>query len=166
MTIKAAILKIIGWVFAFIGIFLLIIGIGMTIDSDSPHSSDGPPVALCSLIFLAPAGISLYLGRKISREHDLINTLSVMVQSYGRITVADLSLKLSVPPARIVHALSKAVTGGMINGSFDRTTDEFVASGADANQRTITHCPRCGAALDSVYLKSDTVKCRQCGSII
>jgi len=166
MKIKETVLKIIGWLLVCFAVFILTVGIGMIIDKDSRHSSSGLPIALCSLIFFIPAGISLLIAKRIRRENDLITTVTQLLKSYGRITITDLSAKISVPPQLAIKMLAKAITKGRISGSFDRTTDEFVADGARPSSKNITHCPRCGSGLSSVYLEGDTIKCKQCGSFV
>ncbi|HPA73449.1 MAG TPA: hypothetical protein PKY31_14335, partial [Spirochaetota bacterium] len=67
---------------------------------------------------------------------------------------------------RANRLLMKAVALNMIEGNFDRTTDEFFTSDAREQKLEFKFCPQCGSPLDRVYLEGETVKCGRCGGMM
>jgi hypothetical protein len=160
---KIAALKITGIILVCFGVLLLIVGIGMTIDTGAPQSKDGPSIALASLIFFIPSVILLLQARKTGRAHELMVALSELLRSYRRISLAELSQKLSAPLPLLMKTLTRALSDGVISGKFDRTTDEFIVDLSDTQRPVPGSCPSCGSPLDGVYLPGDTIRCASCG---
>lgn len=160
--IKNNILKILGYILVFFGVFMLVVGIGIAIEG---KKDDGPSIAIVSLVFFIPGFILLYLERRSRKQLEVLESVASAVKSYRRIKLVDLAAKVGITVPHASRLLMKAVALNMIEGNFDRTTDEFFTS--DARQQSISFkfCPRCGAPLDRVYLEGETVKCGSCGAI-
>ncbi|MBN1534660.1 MAG: hypothetical protein JXA20_18465 [Spirochaetes bacterium] len=163
--IKIAVLKTAGIMLLCFGVLLLIVGIGMTIDSGAPQSKEGPPIALSSLVFFVPSAILLLQARRIGRAQELTIALAELIRSYRRISLAELSNKLSTPLPLLMKTLSRALSEGSISGTFDRTTDEFIAGGTGNANTASGACPSCGSPPDGLYLPGDTIRCTSCGTV-
>lgn len=158
-------LSVAAYALVFFGIMLCIVGVAMHIDRTSVQSSSGLPIALASFSFTVPGAVLLYLSRRMKRTNDLLAGLASIVKSYRRITVADLAARLGIPVHRALTLLSRAIAAGLVQGNFDRTTDEFFTSDSQEQRMELRYCASCGAPLDRVYLAGETVRCGRCGAV-
>ncbi|MBP7583951.1 MAG: hypothetical protein KBA61_07955 [Spirochaetes bacterium] len=161
--LKNRILKILGFSLVFFGVFMLVAGVGITIEGEKDN---GPGIAVFSLIFFIPGATLLYLERRSSREMETLETVASAVRSYRRIKLVDLAAKVGITVPRANRLLMKAVALKMIEGNFDRTTDEFFTSDSREQKLEFKFCPQCGSPLDRVYLEGETVKCGRCGGMM
>lgn len=127
---------------------------------------DGGGIAIFSLAFVIPGSLLLYFGIKNSHFEDNVISAASIAKSARRITLIDLSEKMncSIPVAN--KALTIALSKGLVSGNFDRTTDEFFTEEGNREKIEIRFCPACGAPLDKIYLRGETIKCNNCGVVI
>jgi hypothetical protein len=161
-NLKHNILKILGYFLVFFGVFMLVVGIAIAIEG---KKDDGPSIAIASLIFFIPGYILLFLERRSRKRLEMLESVASAVKSYRRIKLVDLAGKLGITVPEASRLLMKAVTLNMIEGNFDRTTDEFFTNDARKHSISFKFCPQCGAPLDRIYLEGETVKCGSCGAI-
>ena len=165
ITIKDSIQKFFGYILLIGGIFFLVVGIGMLFDPDLKDRNVAPSIIIFSNAFTIPGLILIILGRRNNKIEEQIELASGIVKSYRRITIADLAEKLKTSNIKAEEILSKALTLKLINGNFDRTTGEFFTVEAENQEMEYKFCPSCGAPLERIYLKGDTIKCNSCGTI-
>lgn len=163
---KDNILKFLGFTLLFMGIFILLVGIGMTFDPDPKDSSVGPPIAIVSFVFSLPGFILIRLGKKAQVKEEKVKAVANIIKSYRRIKLESISEKLAIPVLEVEQHLSAALSARLIRGFIDRTTDEFVAEGAREKDIAVKYCSSCGAPLEKVYLEGETIKCKSCGTIL
>jgi len=161
--LKNKILKVFGYILMFFGVFMLVVGIGITIEG---KNDDGPSIAIVSLIFFIPGFIILYLERRSRKNMEMIESVASAVKSYRRIKLVDLASKVGVTVPRAHSLLLKAIALDMVHGNFDRTTDEFFTDEAREQKLEYRFCPQCGGSLERVYLEGETVQCPRCGVIV
>jgi len=150
----------------FCGATTFILGIAMHIDSSSAESKSGIPIAFFSLSFIIP-GLFLYIrSKKMRRNIELMQTIAGMIISHRRIKIIDVAAQLQIPEQLAAKILAAAIENGIVQGKFDRTTGEFFTEEAEQEVSGIRYCPSCGAPLDKVYLKGETIQCRSCGTIV
>lgn len=161
--IKNNFLRVFGYLLVFFGVFMLVAGIGIIIEG---KKDDGPSIAIISLIFFIPGAVLLYLEKRSRRQVELMETLASAIRSYRRIKTEDLAVKLGITQAYTEKLILKAVSQGLIEGNFDRTTGEFFIK--DSEKLTVSYrfCPNCGSPFDKIYLVGETVKCSRCGMIL
>lgn len=162
-SIKNNVLKVLGFILVFFGIFMLVVGIAIIIEG---KKDDGPGITMASLIFFLPGFILLYQERRSRRRMEMLESVTSAVKSYRRIKLVDLAAKVGITVPQANRFLMKAVALNMIEGNFDRTTDEFFTSDSREQKLTFKFCPQCGAPLDRVYLEGETVKCGRCGAMM
>jgi len=160
---KDSLYKFAGSIVGFIGFLFLIIGIGMTID---PKSEIGPEIMVISLIGLVPGIYLYYKGLIFSKKEKLLKETTALINTYRRISLTDLSEKLDLQLHETQEIISEAVSLKLIKGFIDRTTSEFVSENAENSSMNFKFCPSCGSQLDRIYLKGETIKCNQCGTLI
>jgi PCI domain-containing protein len=136
------------------------------LDDKGDDTSDAIPIAIVSNIFFIPGILLILLGKKAARKEDLLKSATGIIKSYRRITLYDLSEKLSISVAETENVLAEIVNLKLIKGNFDRTTSEFFTD--DAEIKSIKHkfCSSCGSSFDRIYLQGETVKCEKCGIIM
>lgn len=160
--VKDTFYKVLGSILTIFGFMLLVVGIGMVVD---PDESLGVEIMIVSNVFIIPGLIILARGIIISREEKTIRDTAALVNTYRRITLEDISRKLGKSLHETQALLSQAVNFKLINGYMDRTTGEFVSSNAENAEMNVKFCPSCGAQLDRIYLKGETIKCGRCGML-
>lgn len=162
----ATAVQVIGIFFLFCGISTFILGIAMHIDSSSPQSSSGLPISIFSLSFIIPGAIATLLAVRSKKDIELLQSICGIVTSYRRIKTTELAEQLHIAEAAAARLLAVAVEKGIIKGNFDRTTGEFFTEDSETEQRALRFCPSCGAPLERVFLKGETIRCRSCGGIV
>jgi hypothetical protein len=165
LNLKIKVQIFFGYALIFFGIFIFIVGIGMIIDPGETRQK-GLSIAVASLVFLIPGFILIMMGRKNRLEQDHLEYIISTVKSYRRIKLVDISQKLGISISQANMLLLKAVSGDMIKGYFDRSTDEFFTDEAQKQKLEYKFCPNCGSPLDKVYLSGETVKCNGCGFLM
>lgn len=148
------------------GVFVLAVGLGMSVDPNPSDASTGVSISIFSTIMLFLAAGLIYQGRMSKKKEERRDAAVSIVKSYRRISLFDLSKKLNVSVKEATDLLSQALHNGELAGNFDRTTDEFYIEGSEGVTVQIKYCYNCGASLDQVYLKGDTVKCSHCGALL
>ncbi len=164
--LRNTLLKVLSYALLFFGIFILILGIAMIFDKEPDASDNGLPIAIMSSAFLVTGGIILYVARRSEEERELLESLVSIIKSYRRITVADIAQRCGITIPRASELLHRAISLELIEGNFDRTTDEFYTSDAASQRVEYRYCPSCGSPLDRVYLKGDTIRCHSCGTLV
>ncbi len=154
-----------GFFMLFCGMSTFILGFAMHLDSSSPGSKSGMPIAVFSLSFIIPGLIIIFLARKSKKNIELLQTITGTIISHRRMKISDMAGQLMIPEPHAAKLLAVAVEKGLVRGKFDRTTGEFFTEEAEQDIAKIRFCPSCGAPLDRVYLKGETIQCRSCGSI-
>ncbi len=162
----ATAVQILGFFMLFCGSATFILGIAMHIDSSSPHAQSGVPIAVFSLSFLLPGAAMYLLAKKSKKNLELVQALAAFVTSYRRIRIADAAAHLMITEQQAARLLAAAVGKGLVRGNFDRTTGEFFTEEAEKETASIRFCPSCGAPLDRVYLKGETIQCKSCGGLV
>ncbi|HPV41867.1 MAG TPA: hypothetical protein PKX40_11870 [Spirochaetota bacterium] len=168
MIVKKALataVQISGLFILFSGIATCILGIAMHIDSASPQSKSGIPIAVFSLSFILPGALVYLLGKKSKKNLELVQALAALIISYRRIRISDAAAQLLITEEQAAKLLAAAVGKGLVKGKFDRTTGEFFTEEAESETSSIRFCPSCGAPLDRVYLKGETIQCKSCGGL-
>ncbi len=161
----ATAVQVLGLFILFCGATTFILGIAMHIDSSSAQSESGIPIAVFSLSFIIPGVFLYYHSKKMKKNIEVMQTITGMVKSYRRIKIKDVAAQLQIPEQLTAKLLAAAVEKGLVQGNFDRTTGEFFTEEAEQEVATIRFCPSCGAPLEKVYLKGETIQCRSCGTI-
>ncbi len=161
--IKNNFLRLFGYLLVFFGVFMLVAGIGIIIEGEK---DDGPSVAIFSLIFFIPGTALLFMEKRSRRQVELMDTIASAVRLYRRIKTEYLAVKLGITVHYTEKLILKAVSQGLIEGNFDRTTGEFFIK--DAEKLTVSYrfCPSCGSPFDTIYLYGETVRCSRCGMIL
>ncbi|HPB83890.1 MAG TPA: hypothetical protein PK200_17765 [Spirochaetota bacterium] len=163
--LKNRVTKFFGYGLLFFGIFLLVLGIAMSVEGGKDAES-GPPIAISSLAFIIPGGVMIFLARHARKKQDLVESIASIVKTYRRISLTTLAEKLSIPIPEAGNLLMIAVSRNLVKGNFDRTTDEFFTEDAKTQRLEFKFCPNCGGPLDRVYLEGETVKCPRCGLLV
>ena len=161
--LKNNFLRVFGYALVFFGVFMLIAGIGIMIEG---KKDDGPSIAIISLIFFIPGAVILYQEKKSRRQMELMETVSGAIRSYRRIKIEDIATKCGISIHQTEKIILKAISAGMIEGNFDRTTGEFFIKDAEKITLNYRFCPNCGSPFDRVYLIGETVQCSHCGMIL
>ena len=161
--IKNIILKITGGGLVIFGIFMLIAGIGITLEGEM---NNGPSIALSSLIFFIPGAGFILLALISSRNLEKLETVVSAVKSYRRIKLIDLASKTGFTVPEVNRNLLKGISRGMIKGHFDRSTDEFFTDDAVQRNDIQSFCAHCGAPIEGVYLEGESAQCRMCGTMM
>ncbi len=164
--LKDNFLRFFGYVLIIFGVFILIVGLGMTLDPDPKDRDAGPSIAVFSFAFTIPGLLLLRLGKKAQKEEENIKAVANIIKSYRRIKLDTISEKMGISVMEAETLLSKALSAGLIHGFIDRTTEEFVTEEARNKKVDVKFCSSCGSPLDTVYLEGETVKCKSCGTII
>jgi hypothetical protein len=73
-------------------------------------------------------------------------------------------MNVSIPEAN--RALSMAISIKLVNGNFDRTTDEFFTEEGKYVSADFKFCPACGAPYNKKFLGGEEMKCEHCGVIV
>lgn len=157
------ILRIIGYCFIFMGIFIIVVGTGMIIEG---KTDEGPSVVFLSLVFFIPGAILLFIEKRSRKEIDQLEVLSGIIDSYRRISITELAKKMNLTQEQTTKLLMKAIHRDIIEGNFDRTTEEFFTKEAEKITVCYRFCPNCGSPFDKIYLIGETVKCSRCGMMI
>lgn len=161
---KDNILKFFGYSLLFFGIFILIVGIGMTFDSNPQDSSQGPSIAIVNFAFTIPGIIMIILGKKAQLKEERVKAVANLIKSYQRVKLDTIAQKLAIPVLEVEKHLSTALSKNLTSGFIDRTTEEFVVEGA--KDMGIRFCTNCGSPIEKTYFKGETVKCKSCGSVL
>ncbi|HPC40358.1 MAG TPA: hypothetical protein PLM53_04765 [Spirochaetota bacterium] len=161
----ATAVQILGLFMLFCGSATCILGIAMHIDSSSPQSKSGIPIAIFSVSFILPGAVLYLLAKKSKKNLELIQSLASLIISYRRMRIADAAAQLMITEQQATKLLAVAVGRGLVKGRFDRTTGEFFTPEAERETTSIRFCPSCGAPLDRVYLNGETIRCRSCGGL-
>ena len=151
-----------GSIFTIFGFMFFVVGIGMVVD---PNESAGVEIMIVSNVFIVPGLIILARGIILSSKEKSILETATLVNTYRRITLEDISIKLGKSLYETQALLSQAVNFKLINGYMDRTTGEFVSSNAENAEMNVKFCSSCGAQLDRIYLKGETIQCGRCGTL-
>lgn len=167
ISAKDNVQKFFGGFLIVLGLLLFFLGLGMFFSpSDAEDISAGRGIAIFSFAFIVPGALLLYFGIVNAKFEENVLSASSIAKSARRISLSDLALKMncSIPDAN--KALSKAISLNLVIGNFDRTTDEFFTEEGELHKVELRFCPGCGAPLDRVYLKGETIKCNNCGVVL
>ncbi|MEM7183455.1 MAG: hypothetical protein AAF518_21280 [Spirochaetota bacterium] len=167
-TIKDNVQKLVGGVLLALGVLVLFLGTAMFFDTSAEESQNasGKAIAIFSFAILLPGGLLMYYGIKNARFEENVIAAASIVKSARRITLIDLAQKLNCSVVTASNVLSKAISLGLVNGNFDRSTDEFFTEEGDVQRLQIKFCSACGAPLDKTYMQGETIKCQSCGAIL
>lgn len=166
ISIKDNVQKFFGGLLLLLGLLAFFLGIAMFFTpGDADEKSAGMGIAIFSLAFLFSGGALLAYGIKNARFEEKVLSAASIVKSSRRITVVDLAAKLTLSIPKAQKALNRAIELNLVVGNFDRSTDEFFTKESEGHKVDFKFCPACGAPLDRVYLKGETIKCRNCGVI-
>jgi hypothetical protein len=163
--VLASVIQVIGLFILFCGSATFILGIAMHMDSSSAQAKSGIPIAVFSFSFLIPGIILFVLARKSKKNIELMQSITGIIISYRRIRISDVATQLMISGELAAKLLAAAVEQGLVRGKFDRTTGEFFTEEAENEAAKIRFCPSCGAPLDKLYLKGETIQCKSCGSL-
>ena len=152
-----------GYSLFFFGLGIMVIGIAIYFD-DGKVKNPGLPIAMASTAIWLPGAVLVYMGKKWRARRELMESVVSIIKSYRRITLHSISEKLGISIPEANGLLSDALEEGMIEGNFDRTTDEFYVKDAKDERIEIKFCEHCGAELDKIYYQGDTIVCKSCGS--
>ncbi|MBN2077530.1 MAG: PCI domain-containing protein [Spirochaetes bacterium] len=156
-------LKIFGYASLFFGGFLFLIGFAMWVEGDPRFYEAGRALAIISLIFIVPGALMVRKARKYAARRSTMNHIVQLVRSYRRISMELLGQKAGLPPHEAEEMLLAAVKEGLLRGITDRTTGDFSID--EAEPIGPKNCPSCGASLEGLYYRGDTVKCAHCGNL-
>ena len=95
-----------------------------------------------------PGAIVLGLGVIEYRRAKRLTEFATWMKTYRRISLDDLAKKLGTSPMQTERTLAQAIERALLKGVVDRSTDEFVVQGTEAQQIFIRTCPRCGGDMD------------------
>jgi hypothetical protein len=116
-------------------------------------------------ICLIATGVVLFIqGKRLTVYENKIRKLVSIIQTFRRINISDLANKLEVNNSEIEGLIEKAVELELISGHMDMNTSEFFID-ESLNDKKISTCPNCGAALAVAFYKGETAKCPACGSL-
>jgi hypothetical protein len=163
-TIKDSFYLFIGYILVFLGLFILLIGIGMQIDP-RPGSSpnDGWIVITLTLLFITPGIILVYKGKMIKKDEDKIDKISGFINTYRRIKIDKLAENMNLKRDNILDLIARGQSLDIIKGYIDRTTDEFFTDEGTASDDIKRSCSSCGAPITGTFLKGETITCQSCG---
>ena len=161
--IKNIFLKIAGGGLVIFGLFMLVVGIGISIEGEQ---NNGPSIAIASIIFFIPGAAFIYLALLSERNMERLETVISAVKSYRRIKLIDLASKTGFSVPEVGRHLMKGISLGIIRGHFDRTTDEFFTEEAIPRNDIHSFCAQCGAPVEGVFLEGESVQCHMCGTMM
>lgn len=158
--------KFFGYLLSFWGIAMFFLGIAMRLDTQSKQSRSGTPIAVLSFAFIVPGALLIYSAYKKEKLLESMNIIVSTINSFRRISMEDLSKTtgFSVPKSR--ELLLIAISKGMLEGYFDRTTGDFFTIEAEKDIKNIQRCISCGAPIEGIILKGETYICKNCGAMI
>ncbi|MCP4130611.1 MAG: hypothetical protein GY754_06480 [bacterium] len=167
ISIKDSVQKFFGFLLLIPGLLIFFIGGGMYFTGENPEQvQSGPVIVIFSLFLIIPGVILIILGKKNRKGEEVIESLVTIVKSYRRIPLSDLAAQLEIRKPAAQNLLMKALRLKLIEGHFDRTTDEFFTKEGEAKKPDASFCPSCGAPVEGVFLQGETVTCKTCGKII
>lgn len=166
IKLSTILLGIFGGLIVMPGLILLLLGIGMAVDSDPEASRISLPIIIVSNIFLIPGGVLLFLSYRNARYGEQEQLLVNLAKAYRRIPLKTLAEKMDLPEARISSLLSAALDSGRLKGYIDRKRGEFFTEEGQSQKLEIRFCSSCGAPLERSYYQGEQIKCNSCGSIL
>ena len=113
-----------------------------------------------------PGAIVLGLGVIEYRRAKRLTEFATWVKTYRRISFDDLAKKLGKTPIQTERTLAQAIERGLLKGVVDRSTDEFVVQGTEAQQIFIRTCPHCGGDVERWAFPEERFTCRYCNTAV
>lgn len=115
---------------------------------------------------IVPGAIAVGLGLIEYRREKRLEEFATFLEAYRRISMADLAKKLGMDRLEAERVLAKAIELHYVDGVVDRSTDEFVLKGAEAQQVFIGKCPQCGGEVSKWAFPEERVFCPYCNFAI
>jgi len=163
---KDNIQRFFAYIFLLVGLVVLFIAIGMTMDStDEKARESGPSIIVVSFIFTLPGVVLLGFSKKNKKQEEILISLAGLINSYKRISIDKISEKLELSYIDAEKLIAFAIEKRMIKGRIDRTTGEFYTDDSKRQEVKYRFCPNCGSPFDTVFMEGDTIKCSACNSI-
>ena len=133
---------------------MLLLGIAMFLTSKAEKETEaGAGIAIFSISIVFIGGIFIYFGHKNGKFEEQVETVASIVKSYRRIKLFDLAEKMHVSVPEANKALSEAISIQLVEGNFDRTTDEFFTNEGKFGKTDFIYCPSCGAPFNKKFLE-------------
>ena len=117
-------------------------------------------------VFLIIGIFSIIISERFSKQQQELELVAGIIHAYRRIKITDISEKSGIPVFKIHKIIAKALDLKIIEGNFDRTTDEFFTDESLEEKVNIQYCKSCGAPFDREYYKGETITCSSCGSVV
>ena len=111
---------------------------------------------------VAPAAIVLGLGILEYHREKQLKEFATWVKTYRRIRMDELAVKVGKSPMDAERLLSRAIELGYVAGVVDRSTDEFVLAGTEAQQVFVEPCPHCGGVVNRWAFPEERFPCPYC----
>ena len=105
------------------------------------------PGLFFGMVLLAPGLILYFVGRKADRDKEFMDSLTNLIRSHDRFTVAEIAMKTGrteLETERLIAQVDHRDT--QIDLVFHRPTRQYMHRGRLAQaERVVERCPRCGA---------------------
>lgn len=115
---------------------------------------------------IVPGAIALGWGFLEYRREKHLEEFATFLKAYRRISMDELAKRVGMSRLDAERRLARAIDRGYVEGVVDRTTDEFVLKGAEAEQVFVEKCPQCGGDVRKWTFPEERVLCPYCNFAI